>query len=94
MSEVSYKHTAPKDQVAGIAEFAEDYERGDTIAFETPPDGEVLTAEVVGFSTMAKTCGVPVVEMPEELKDFYDHPTETLAIEAHYHAPATEVTPD
>ena len=44
-----------------VPEWAQAYEVGDQIAFEHPITGEVVRKSILGFSTVQKNIGCPVV---------------------------------
>lgn len=72
-------------------EWAQQYAVGEEIAFEAPPDGEIMTAPVAGFSCKAGNEGLPVIVCPDELQQYYDVDVGTIAIEEECHVPHQEV---
>lgn len=81
-----YAHTTTADNVT-VAEFAAGYEIGDEIAFQAPPDGRVMSAEIVGFSDHRRHMGLPVIVTPTELLEYFHGAPETIAVEEAKHVP-------
>lgn len=74
-------------------EWAEQYGVGDTIAFESPPDGEPMTAEVIGFSSIeGENYGRPVIIPEPALRQQFEHRPHQVVITEPFHIPPEELT--
>lgn len=72
-------------------EWAQQYAVGDEIAFEAPPDEQIMTVPVAGFSRLEGTEGLPVIEMPAEIAEYFDGNVGSVSIPEHRHVPPAEV---
>lgn len=67
-------------QEVTVKDWAEEYEVGDTIRFEIPHKEKSEESEIVGFSTVPRNHGLPVVPPPKGYSGFTE-----LAITKEYH---------
>jgi len=72
--------------------WASSYAVGDTIYFESPPDGDVRGLDVVGFSSRKEHYGQPVILADDDLAACYADPVNQIVINEDRHVPASEVT--
>lgn len=72
-------------------EWAQQYAVGDQIAFESPPNGDVMTAPVAGFSRLKEHEGLPVIEIPDGIAEYFEGNVGSVTIPEHRHVPPAEV---
>lgn len=72
------RYTETKHDVP-VPDWAESYSAGDQIEFENPITGKPETKKIVGFSTIHKNLGLPVVMRPDGIK------CKEVAISKKYH---------
>lgn len=61
------RYTETKQEVP-VPSWAESYDVGDQIEFKNPITGKPEMKKVVGFSTIHKNIGLPVVNKPQDIK--------------------------
>lgn len=77
---MTYDYTTDKTKV-DIPEWADDYSAGSEIQFKNPHTNDVESAEVIGFSILSKSQGLPVIEKTKTISS----PARHIAINKKYH---------